>query len=50
MPVHYKALVKDPTPDGYINLRYVGHMMNIGQTYCDFTDEEFNDLLNTYCS
>jgi hypothetical protein len=45
MPFQYKTLFQDPTPDGYINLRYVLHMMNIGQNYADFTDGEFHEFV-----
>jgi hypothetical protein len=38
-------LFQDPTPDSYINLRYVSHMMNIAQTYTDFTDAEFQEFV-----
>jgi hypothetical protein len=44
MAFQNKTLFQDPTPDGYINLRYVVHMMNIAQTYTDFTDGEFQFL------
>lgn len=45
MPLQYKTLFQDPTPDGYINLRYVLHMMSIGQNYTDFTDAEFDEFV-----
>lgn len=45
MPLQLKTLFNDPTPDGYINLRYVIHMMSIAQNYTDFSDAEFNEFV-----
>lgn len=45
MPFQYKTLFNDPTPNGYINLRYVLHMTSIAQTYTDFNDSEFDEFL-----
>jgi hypothetical protein len=45
MPFQYKTLFQDPTPDMYVNLRLVLHMMNIAQTYTDFTDAEFHEFV-----
>lgn len=45
MPIRYINLFNDPTPDGYINLRYVRHMMEIARSSTDFTDDEFNNFV-----
>src|SRR5438552_3416221 len=45
MPLQYKTLFNDPTPDGFINLRYVIHMVGIAQNYTDFSDAEFDEFV-----
>lgn len=45
MAYQYITLFRDPTPDGYINLRYVLHMMNTAQNYADFNDAEFQEFV-----
>ncbi len=45
MPVRFTNLFNDPTPDGYINQRYVITMMEIARNQTDFTDEEFNSFV-----
>ena len=45
MPIRYINLFNDPTPNGYINLRYVRHMMEVAHNSTDFTDDEFNNFL-----
>ena|SRR2546423_1238563 len=45
MPFQFKTLFNDPTPNGYINLRYVMQMMGIAQTYTDFSGAEFEEFV-----
>ncbi|MDQ1523887.1 MAG: hypothetical protein QOE47_1811 [Pyrinomonadaceae bacterium] len=45
MPLQYKTLFNDPSPGGFVNLRYVIHMIGIAQTYTDFSDPEFNEFV-----
>jgi hypothetical protein len=45
MPLQLKTLFNDPTPDGYINLRYVIHLMGIAQNYTDFSNAEFHEFV-----
>lgn len=45
MPVRVETIFNDPTPDGYINQRYVLHMMNIGHRSTDMTSEEYRKFV-----
>ncbi|HXG67551.1 MAG TPA: hypothetical protein VNO70_20785 [Blastocatellia bacterium] len=45
MPVRVITLFTDPTPNGYINLRYVTHMFGIAQNYTDLSDDEFKEFV-----
>ncbi len=45
MPIRYENLFNDPTPNGYINQRFVFTMMRIAQDSTDFTDEEFIEFV-----
>jgi hypothetical protein len=45
MPLRVETLFNDPTSDGYINQRYVIHMMRIALDSTDLTDEEYRHFV-----
>lgn len=45
MPWRSTEIFKDPTPDGYINQRYVLHLARLAQRHTDMTPSEFNDFM-----
>jgi hypothetical protein len=45
MGLQVRTIFNDPTPDGYINLRYVTHMLNIAESHTDLSSDEFLEFV-----